>query len=444
MFAARTARRASAAFADATVAASKPGLWLGLEHEFLVHDRRGRRLDFGTIVDDLGLGPGRLSPADAHAHPLPSGSVVTADMREAEIALPPTTVEAGFAQRLDAAAHWEREALAARIPGLRLTGDSTHLSVMLPDDVDADAVALQFAARFAVGQMLLMDRRQSPGLIVRPRPGRLEIGGEYVVGDALRASAAYAVGATLACVESVRSGSAEGLPPALAGRVERNVMRYGWYVSRTAFGGDLYSTGRRAVLRSVEGKAITANEAFGRCWSVARAHLEGRVDSVDLADADQLVDGQQALVIERPTSAYENGLAQPAEPRSPFGDVLEPRARGEFECAPVLLTWQLAVFLMVRSDRGRSAFAAVPGRHLDGYLDALAAGRLDQPVGSYLATGRVDRPLLVHAQVASPGLYDQLGLRAALLMAERDYWGRPMRLVARTSSALAHPAGRAA
>ena len=251
---------AGSAFAAACMAhAGEARPWVGIEHEFLCHDADGRRVDFRTVIDSLGLLATHLVPTDRRARWLSTGTLMTSDKMEAELATPPAEFAPGFTRRIDAWAAFERNQLTARVPQLRLTGDSTHINFSLPADVDPDDVADMFVSRFAAGQMLLMDRRHSPGLLVRPRPGRLEIGGEYAVGSALRAALAYAAGATLACIAAVRTGTTNGLPPALLVRVERNILRYGWYVARTAFGGDLYRDGRDAWLATVDGGLISAD-----------------------------------------------------------------------------------------------------------------------------------------------------------------------------------------
>jgi hypothetical protein len=62
-----------------------PG-WGGLEHEFRVLDGP-RPVDFRRVIHGLGLGQPNLDPADPNAYRLPSGSAVTCDGAEAEIAL---------------------------------------------------------------------------------------------------------------------------------------------------------------------------------------------------------------------------------------------------------------------------------------------------------------------------------------------------------------------
>src|SRR4051794_19447929 len=75
------------------------GAILGLEQEFLV-SRGHERIDFRGLIGQLGLPGGGLDPGDRFAHRLPSGIAITADIREAEIALPPLRRRTNYAGTL--------------------------------------------------------------------------------------------------------------------------------------------------------------------------------------------------------------------------------------------------------------------------------------------------------------------------------------------------------
>jgi hypothetical protein len=92
-----------------------------------------------------------------------------------------------------------------------------------------------------------------------------------------------------------------------------------------------------------------------------------------------------------------------------------------------MLTWQACVWLVAKPDRHRAAFMAVPGEALGGFLDALRRGRLDTVIAGYLGLPPSGRRLSTTAHAAAPGLYDELGLRSALLAPERDLSGRRLR-----------------
>ncbi|HSH11202.1 MAG TPA: hypothetical protein VLA10_05395, partial [Ilumatobacter sp.] len=158
-------------------AACPPGRRVvGIEHEYAVF--RGKaQLDFASIVHDLGIPGERLHPTNGDMYLTASGSAVMADGLVAEIATPPVEIAPGFTRALQGSLTTTGHLLGAALTdGDRLEGGSTHISVQI-DHTAADRAAARFARTYAAPLMLLMDRAHSPGLLVRPRPGRLEFGG---------------------------------------------------------------------------------------------------------------------------------------------------------------------------------------------------------------------------------------------------------------------------
>jgi len=396
--------------------AAPAGAWLGLEHEFIVRGAHYARLEFRTLIHELGLGHGQLDPADPNAHRLASGAVVTCDESEAEIAIPPVSGTGSFPARVVFAADDARRALARRLPrGVRLEGWSTHLSVSLPGDA-VHACAARYATTFAPALMLLMDRARSPGLLVRPRPGRLELCGEYVAGPALHAAVAFAAGSVRAVVDEVQ-GTASARVPRLSGRIRMADRRYGWYVDRRAFGEDLYAAGRRTRLPLASGGTITAQEQLERTWSVARASLVelAAVPPADLIETDEIVAGRLPLPHEGRITFPRRRVGAPV---SAYGRALGVRLRPGFGVAPVMLTWGVAVFLVTDLGGSRRAFASVPGDRLAAFLDLLDSGALDATLADRLRRPVGDRRLERSGQALEPGLYDDLGPRLGLLLVE--------------------------
>lgn len=264
---------------------------VGVEHEYVVHGPTGR-IDVRTIVDTLNLGV-RADPTDPHAQRCPWGGVVTADGPEAEVATPPVDVAPGAAVQVVALAAVGRAALAEALgDGCRLEGFSTHLNVSAPRRGE-QRHALRFATVFAPSLMLLLDRSTSPGLLVRPRPGRLELGGEFADGRDLEVPLTFAIGATLAAVTMSRRVARD---LAVEVSLQAAVERYGWYVDRGAFGPDLYALGRHAPLRGVRsGSCRTAGEHLQLTWDLARGALAGLVGERELAAVDGVVAGSAVL-----------------------------------------------------------------------------------------------------------------------------------------------------
>ncbi len=267
----------------------------GVEHEYRVLDAAGP-VDFRELIHTLDIRGRRLDPADANAYRCGWGGALTVDGREAEIATPPIALERGFADRVVESTEQGRVCLLTALPpGLRIEGYSTHLNVSVAEDRVLGAARL-FAPRFAVGLMLLMDGRNSPGLLVRPRPGRLELGGEFIRGDGLRAAILMATGAALAC--SRRGAAIRRLPPRIDAASVPAVERFGTFLDRRAFGADLYGLGRSCPLRTVESRSRTAQQHLEECWRVARAHVRRIATENDLQLVDDLVAGRLPLPTE--------------------------------------------------------------------------------------------------------------------------------------------------
>ena len=171
-----------------------PGGLLGLELEFSVRSPRGGRVHFGSLIHRLALDGTALDPGDPNAYWCSWGGVITSDGAEAEIATPPVRARPGFAARLEAWAHTGEAELRRAVPrGLELDGYSAHFSAAMPARLN-DRVCRLYAETFAADLMLLMDRADSPGLLVRPRPGRTELCGEFIEDEPLAAAAAFVAG----------------------------------------------------------------------------------------------------------------------------------------------------------------------------------------------------------------------------------------------------------
>jgi hypothetical protein len=407
-------------------AAASTGSLVGIEHEFFVL-RDGVRVDFTPLLAALDLGRPYLDPADTNAHRLPSGAAVTCDGVEAEIALPPISVAPGFT--LDAAhrAEWERGELSHRLGDeFELQGSSTHISINIDADIRViDAVARLYTATFAPALMLLLDRRVSYGISVRPRPGRLEFCGEYTTGRRLRAALALAAGSVRVCVSAVLGTASPAQPPppvAVTLDVERH--RFGYVVRRGAMGGDLYADGRAALLPLSDGGFITADALLHIAWSSARAALGALGDGEDAHPAQDIVDSDCALPVEEvDTHDGEDCVATAPSPLSlapAFGRMVQPLRRPGFDMAAVMVTWDAAVLVAAHLRRRRAAFVCIPRAAMDRFLERLDSGALDVTINGYLRRRRRSDRLERHEQTTRPGLYGSLPRRRSLLAREPD------------------------
>ena len=403
---------------------------LGLEHEYRVFDPAGVQVDFRALLPSLAIDGRPLDPGDAHARRLAWGAVLTADEREAEIALPPLRPRAGSASLVRDLAERARAELSALLPaGYTVVGYSTHLSVAMPTDM-ADAIAHRYARTFAPALMLLLDASDAPGLLVRPRPGRLELGGDHRSGDPLRAAVLFALGSARALADpAIRAGvPLLGIDPAAA------VDRYGWYVDRAAFGADLYVEGRATPLPLAEGGTILAGDLLARAWAISRRTLGDMATPDDLALVDRLVAGELALPIEAAVRAAPTvdtpapQAAAPATPegpiraasafRAPEGGILDDVVRPGFTLRATLATWEFAAFEVAGS---RRAVVAVPRAELGVFLTAAATGALDQRIVSFLARPSAGTQLSTREQATGPAaIYDGIGDPRGLLAVEPD------------------------
>jgi hypothetical protein len=360
-------------------------MFAGVEREWRVVRRDGAAVDFRELVDRLPLDGRRLDPDDPHAHRCRWGGVVTADGPEAEVATPPVPVGAGVAADVEALARLGHLRLRAALPGgLRLRGYSTHINVTVPDRAVV-RTADRFARHLAVAQMLLLDRAGSPGLLVRPRRGRLEIGGEYAAADQLRAAVTFAIAGAVACARHPRL--LRSLPrPEL--RLQRANGRFGWYVDRCAAGADLYAGGRRTPLPTSKGET-TAGAHLALVWELLRPLAGELTGAPDVTVVDALVDGRRPLPLERPAGDPRGAPAEvPAA--GTHGRVVDDLARPGFVLRTVVARWDRVAFAVDAGARRR--YLVLPTDQLARFLAAVDAGDYDARFGgrtaaTYLASG---------------------------------------------------------
>jgi hypothetical protein len=347
---------------------------VGIEHEYQLFDLHGQ-VDARALWPSITFDGSRLDPGDANAVRCRWGGVATTDGREAEIATPPVRLGAGGLERAVALADVGASALAELLPdGVRMRGFSTHLNVEVQDRRGCD-VARTIAQRMAPALMLTLDDAGSPGLLVRPRHRRLEIGGEFQRGDTLTAALVLAAGAVLSADAARSRRAMRSLPPLLDLRIVSSPQRYGWYVDRSASGHDLYERGRSTPLRTDGGRTIRAQEVLDATWEVARPLLVEVVSPQALALVDDVVRGTRPVPCEVSATA-EVAPAPAADSVTPPPSVLDVRQRDACTLTTVAATWH-AVTLRVERD-GAVRWIEVPGARIDEFLTALDDGLLDE------------------------------------------------------------------
>jgi hypothetical protein len=381
---------------DELLTAEPPGAGvIGVEREYRVVSD-GRAVDFREVLPALGLVSGGLDPVDPRAHHLASGLVITADGPEAEVASPPVLLAPGSTWLASSWVEDGEDLLIGALPiGSGLEGYSTHLNVSVRGDVVE--VAARFAAHFSLGMMLLLDRRDSPGLLVRPRPGRLELGGDFVAGEQLRAALTYATAAARCCEQAVHERGSV-LPSSPRVRLRTVTDRPGWFIERTAFGPDLYKGGRGASIWCGR-REVLAGEHLEASWIAARYAAAGVADESELALVDDVVDGRRPIPLEALTPP--DPRPGPIATESPFAQ-LHARHRNGTSVTVAAISWAAVAFAV---DTGTSTVhVLVPRRWLRSFLTGLDGDWLDDgTLASALSASPPSNPRAGGPQVITHG-----------------------------------------
>ncbi len=355
------------------------------------------------------------------------GGTITADGPEAEIAIAPVAAGPAMAGRVvGTGAHARAELEAVLPPGATIEGYSTHLSVSVPDRL-LERTADRFIRHFSVAMSLLLDGPASPGLLVRPRLGRLEIGGEFAAGDRLAVANVFALGATRA---SARRSPVSGrrLPPALSVAAQPAVERYGWFIGDTELAAPLHRDGVGTLVRLADGRSMPAGAHLAHAWSAARRELDD-LGATTLAMVDAviaaLIDGRPVTVGPGATGSSGHGFAS-SLPHDAVPDAwalaTRRRTRPGFAVDPVVLSWDFAVLRLTGGRR--EAYACLPRHVLGDALAALDGGRLDHLLRAYLFADAGDGRILASSgQTTAAGLYRGIGKTADLAGVERDPMG---------------------
>ncbi len=393
---------------------------VGVEHEYIV--RRDTSVsDFRDVIHTLPIDGRRVDPGDTHAYRMPSGIKITCDGAEAEIATPPLRAKSGITNTVDA---WTAAA-GAELGSLigeqyQLEGVSTHLSVTVSNDLAPRASGM-FARTFAPALMLLMDSAHSPGLLVRPRHGRLEFGGEYVKGEHLSAAAILALGGTILCERAAGSFLAKSaLPPPVRLSVERAKDRYGWFVARDAFGFDLYTLGRDATFRRELVGRMTARRQLDRAWSAARSAVENMVSPVDLAAGDAIVAGDTPLPLETEFDPDPPRYRKVVPEAPATGGAMRGITTPRFELRVSAATWGYTVFSVLGS---HNVHVAVPEADLAKFLSDSREGRYDAELADFPSRTGSAKTLRDYHDATRFGFWSALDFSPRLAPPERGIDG---------------------
>jgi hypothetical protein len=406
-----------------------PASLAGLEQEYGVW-RAGRQLDFGRYIERVVPAGSRRSFAfDANARIVRSGAVWTVDAPHAEIATPPRRLVFGVCGQMADDALTEREALRRRVRGafphsvygvpMELRGYSTHLNAYAAG-VDGWALAHRFAVTYGPAVMLLAERPGSPGLLVRPRPKRLEIGTEFLERrDDLVAVSVVVLAAVIAAWQACAADGdstasrpnspfdAPGPAPLRGDRLEPTWQRPGYFVGPRAFGDNLYELGRAARLERADGGSELAADRLLDTWAALRPIAATFALVRELEVVDALVAGRAPLPLERGEPLDPLVVRRwhgPRAVKSEQAAVLRTFRRGRLRLSPALATWDLTVLQVEHPDR--TFYLRLPRAQSQPFVALLSAGRFDAELEAYGSAAPSGRTALLDEPAA--GLFDRV------------------------------------
>ena len=346
------------------------------------------------------------------------GAVWTADGPHAETATPPRRLAPGIATRLADDTLHQREMLLRRLrriaetdgTRLELRGYSTHVNAFCAS-VDAWAVVRRFGELYGPAIMLLADRRDSPGLLIRPRPERLEIGTEYLESrDDLVAVALVTLAAAVDCWRAV-AGPAQfdqaDLRPLDASGFQSTWQRPGIFIGRDAFGGDVYEHGRGAELRLADGQLEPAGDRLRMAWNRLRPIADGFATEPELAAVDARVAGTVRLPSERPAPLeppVRRGHRVAPMPPGDNAELLGRLIHGALQIEPAVLDWDASLLRISRP--GGVVFARVPRDDSSRFAALVGRGELAPAIEARAAAG--GSPAVTSPEDRTPGIFDIL------------------------------------
>lgn len=353
---------------------------VGVEHELRLWAGPAQ-LDFRQVLPAVADGLRALDPGDPRARRLPSGVVLTADGREAELATPPVRWDAPAPRLLDVLLASERGELAERAAGVadadRITGFSTHVNLSVPDERVVE-IGRRFVRHCGLATALVAEPASSSGLLVRPRRGRLEIGGEYAEGDHLVALVTF-VGSAVAAL------LADAPQPDLPAPVTVPAReKFGWYLPVEGPYADL-----------VHGR-VPGTNLLATAWDWARPWCVR--DGVDPEPVDRLVEGASLRLEDPAESADACTIRRHGDvPALPVSDTGPRRVAGGIEAETLWLTWGHVVWAFTDGDR--RAYAVLRVDDEGDFLTRLDQGAHDDLVRRELSRRLGRRRLVVHADI---------------------------------------------
>lgn len=363
-------------------------LLLGLEQEFDLSDG-DQDLDFRGLYPRA-IGRARSFPfrnCDSAAI-VEAGYMLGCDGKEAEFATAPIHLNgdgplALAHEAIRCRSHMLQLLHGAGVPVVR--GYSTHLSVSVPPGRERE-IAEAFSFMLAPALVLLLEARSSPGLLLRPRRGRLEVGSEYVDDESqLTAAIAFLAGAVQAYLfhpERWRE-----LPRLARRKWQEADIRPGIYLPRDAYGESIHNLGRSALLELEGGGTIASGEVLRLCGDLALCALEGLVKPRGLQALREAISRPGSLQIERGGDSARIGPLRPGRAAAEAYTLRRLTRPLDNGLTLRFIDWEGAAFDWKRA--GTDVVLGVPWSHLPAIFSAAPSRIMAQmPAGG--PQGRLD------------------------------------------------------
>ncbi len=349
---------------------------LGVEQEFELF-AGGTKLDFQALFPRTIKGTRAVPFRNCdRAVIVESGYMLATDGREAEFATAPIRSSADGCLSLADEVSRCREHLLRTLHALAVDdvrGYSTHLNISVPIGRESEIAAI-ISTTAAPALILLMEAKQSPGLLLRPRRGRFEVGSEYIDDNKqLAAAAVFLTGVILAYLG--QTSNWDQIPRICLKRSEAANIRAGIYLPHDAYGESPYTLGREARLELESGETIKAGEVLGICTDLACRELEERVSKRSLDNLRHLVVRSGSLQIERdadPGTIKRRMASAPAAEALILKKIISRRDASGLR--PRFLDWEGAAFSWNKADTAR--IIGVPWAHLPEFFNAARKNEL--------------------------------------------------------------------
>lgn len=382
---------------------------LGVEQEFELF-AEGTKLDFRNLFQST-IAPVSSVPFRDRdtAVILDAGYMLACDEKEAEFATSPIPFQRDGCIILAKEVQRCRNHMFGLLNKIGINdvrGYSTHLNVNAPRE-SANLLASLAAVTVGPALVLLLEAATSPGLLIRPRRNRLEIGSEYVHDEqALTASAVFLAGALSAFL---RDGQTlPGWPRVRLGKWEAGTMRGGMFLPHDAYGESIHARGRAARLTLEDGQTTTAGDLLERCADLALVELDGQIDT-------RAEDALRAAVCRPGSLQIERGMLNPRVSRRRVPSRLPDSARTLHAIAsippswgaiPRFVDWEGAAFTYNKIQG--APIVGTPWSEIPSFIRLARKGNITPLVGNVVPAGT----LANLEQLASPHVYEKVDTAA--------------------------------